>query len=126
MKFDEIRITYEATPARASMLTVSVPDIEKYGKAFLSIYNNVRENPGVLHKVINYEGTDEISLVCSLGAEKEARKFMSQFGEVIIEKCIVLNPVIIRSVKNDDMYLRLFDKSIDGGCDVIQVITEEF
>lgn len=52
-----------------------------YASSFLTIFNTVRETEG-LYKVMNYAGTNLVSVLCEEDIAERFGKWLSQFGEV--------------------------------------------
>lgn len=56
-------------------------DVQKYALAFLHIFNNVRENDGLV-RVENAADSNVVSVVCYDAYLNATRKYLEQFGEI--------------------------------------------
>ena len=55
--------------------------LEDYAKSFLNIFNNVREHE-VLKKIVNHNGSNDVTVYCSLNAKEETIKYLEEFGQI--------------------------------------------
>lgn len=63
-------------------ITVTVEGgIEEYAKAFLHIFNNVRE-ANELFKVDNYAWNNDITVYCDIESKEELTEYLENFGNI--------------------------------------------
>ena len=63
-------------------VTVTVEGgVEEYAKAFLHVFNNVRE-ANELFKVDNYAWNNDITVYCDIESKEELTEYLENFGEI--------------------------------------------
>ena len=94
---------FKTVTQTASRIKVRIAgDMSDYASAFLAIYNNYKSNPELLKVYNDYE--DGVYLVCTKEVTEEAKKFLSQFGEIIrSEDVLVYNPEVTAFEYPDEM-----------------------
>lgn len=66
---------------KAVEFRVTVPDLEKYKEAWLTINNNAREYPSSIYKVWN-NSHDDIYVLCPADSHCDTESWLEQFGTV--------------------------------------------
>ena len=95
MKTLEVKnMKFECDIINASRVCVKISgDINDYAKAFLAIYNNVKNDSNLLKMYNNY--SDAVYVVCEDDVVDAAVEFLSQFGEIKkIEKIKAYKPYL--------------------------------
>ena len=85
---------FECDILDASRVCVKIDgNIDEYAKAFLAIYNNVKNDSSLLKMYNNY--SDSVYVVCEDHVVDAAVEFLSQFGEIKkVEKIKVYKPYL--------------------------------
>ena len=83
-------IKYAHEKQKAIRFTLRIEgNTEKYAMSFLHIFNNARENHDDIYKVENcYD--DRVFVTVSPNVEKEAERYLSQFGEITYKEEVTL------------------------------------
>ena len=78
-------VHYKHKKIEAVRLTIKLPsELNDYAKAFLAIFNNVREYPDRLLKVEN-NSTNYVFVTVRKDCVKDAKDYLSNWGEITME-----------------------------------------
>jgi len=73
----------------AVSITVNLPDdLNEYCRAFVAIFNNVREYQE-LYKIDSYYGSNDVTVTCAADEVENTKKFLSQFGKIVREEKVL-------------------------------------